>query len=87
MTHPYHPLCGQQVEIIRVRRGIDPDLIIRHLDGYHGAIAASWTSYASAADTLVSEEPPLLDLEGLCHLARRVEQLEERSRHELKDHL
>src|SRR5436309_649542 len=50
VTHPYHPLCGQQVEILRVRRGPDPDLIIRHLDGYHGAIAASWTTYASAPD-------------------------------------
>src|SRR6266567_4198883 len=69
VTHPSHPLCGQQVEIIRVRRGPDPDLIIRHLDGYHGAIAASWTSYASAGEALASEKPPLLDLEGLCHLA------------------
>jgi Family of unknown function (DUF5372) len=85
VTHPHHPLCGQQVEIIRVRRGPDPDLIIRQSDGYHGAIAASWTSYASAAETLASEKPPLLDLEGLCHLARCVEQLEERSRHGLND--
>jgi hypothetical protein len=75
------------VEIIRVRRGPDPDLIIRHIDGYHGAIAASWTSYASAAEPLASEKPPLLDLEGLCHLARYVEHLEERSRHALNDQL
>jgi Family of unknown function (DUF5372) len=87
VIHPHHPLCGQQVEILRIRRGPDPDLIIRHVDGYHGAIAASWTSYASAAETLASEKPALLDLEGLCHLARRVEQLEERSRHALKDQL
>src|SRR5712691_8114706 len=39
VIHPHHPLYGQQVEIIRIRRGADPDLIIRHLDGYHGAIA------------------------------------------------
>jgi len=88
VIHPHHPLCGQQVEIIRVRRGPDPDLIIRHVDGYHGAIAASWTSYASAAaDALASQKPPLLDLEGLCHLAHCVERLEERSRHALKDQL
>ena len=29
VIHPHHPLYGQQVEIIRVRRGPDPDLIIR----------------------------------------------------------
>ncbi len=85
VTHPHHPLYGQQVEIIRVRRGPDPDLIIRHIDGYHGAIAASWTSYASAAGVPVFQTPPLLDLEGLCHLAHCVEHLEERSRHALKD--
>jgi hypothetical protein len=87
VTHPYHPLYGQQVEIIRVRRGSDPDLIIRQSDGYHGAIAASWTSYASAEEALASEKPPLLDLEGLCDLARYVEQLEGRSRHGLNDQL
>lgn len=87
VTHPHHPLYGQQVEIIRVRRGPDPDLIIRHVDGYHGAIAASWTTYASAPDALLCEEPPLLDLEGLCQLARFVEQLRERSRPSLEDRL
>jgi hypothetical protein len=68
------------VEIIRIRRGPDPDLIIRHLDGYHGAIAASWTTYASSPDAGPSEKPPLLDLEGLCQLARVIEQLQERHR-------
>ncbi len=85
VTHPSHPLSGQQVEIIRVRRGPDPDLIIRHLDGYHGAIAASWTTYASAPDALPAEKPPLLDLEGLCQLARFVEQLQERN-HTSEEH-
>jgi len=80
VTHPSHPLCGQQVEIIRVRRGPDPDLIIRHLDGYHGAIAASWTTYASTADVVPCEPPPLLDLDGLCQLAGVIEQLQERQR-------
>ena len=87
MTHPSHPLYGQQVEIIRVRRGSDPDLIIRHLDGYHGAIAASWTTYASTPDTVPSEKPPLLDLEGLCQLARVIELLQERQRFSGKEQL
>jgi hypothetical protein len=85
VTHPHHPLYGQQVEIIRVRRGPDPDLIIRHVDGYHGAIAASWTTYASAPDALPFKEPPLLDLEGICQLARFVAQLQERS-HASEEH-
>src|SRR5438046_10622787 len=87
VTHPHHPLYGQQVEIIRVRRGPDPDLIIRHLDGYHGAIAASWTTYASASGALPAEKPPVLDLEGLCQLACVVEQLQQRSRPSREDRL
>src|SRR5262245_31801246 len=51
VTHPYHPLFGQQVAVIRVRRGVDPDLIIRLPDGYHGAIAASWPDSAGAPVT------------------------------------
>ena len=66
------------MEIIRVRRGPDPDLIIRQIDGYHGAIAASWTTYASISDELVGEKPALLDLEGLLQVARLVEQLAKR---------
>jgi hypothetical protein len=80
VIHPHHALYGQQVEIMRIRRGADPDLIIRHLDGYHGAIAASWTTYASTTEALSTERPPLLDLEGLHQLARLVEHLQERSR-------
>ncbi len=66
MTHPHHPLYGQRVQLVRVRRGPDPDLIIRMPDGYHGAIAASLTDYAGASEAASSvTEPPLLALEGL----------------------
>ncbi len=74
VTHPHHPLYGQRVAVIRVRRGADPDLIIRLPDGYHGAIAASWTDYAGGAhvpeDATVA--PPLLDLVGLARIAEFV---------------
>jgi Family of unknown function (DUF5372) len=75
VTHPHHPLYGDRVQLIRVRRGRDPDLIIRLPDGYHGAIAASLTDYFGAA--LVdsnAEEPPLLLLEGLWQMAQFIEQ-------------
>jgi hypothetical protein len=66
ITHPHHPLRGQRVEIVRSRRGIDPDLIVRLPDGRHAAIAMSSTDYLSSP-----EDPPrataehLLDLGGL----------------------
>jgi len=79
VTHPHHPLHGQRVQIIRIRRGVDPDLIIRLPDGYHGAIAASWTDYAGTA--LVGPdavEPRLLSLEGLWQLAQWISQQQQR---------
>jgi len=66
ITHPHHPLRGQRVEIVRIRRGTDPDLIVVLPDGRHAAVALSSTDYASAP-----ESPPptaakhLLDLDGL----------------------
>ncbi|HEY6411540.1 MAG TPA: DUF5372 family protein [Ktedonobacteraceae bacterium] len=75
VTHPHHPLHGQRVQLIRVRRGPDPDLIIRMPDGYHGAIAASLTDYAGTSEPASNAtEPPLLSLEGLWQIARFIEQ-------------
>jgi Family of unknown function (DUF5372) len=75
VTHPHHPLHGQRVQLIRVRRGPDPDLIIRMPDGYHGAIAASLTDYAGTPEADPSStEPPLLSLEGLWQMAQFIAQ-------------
>jgi uncharacterized protein DUF5372 len=79
VTHPHHPLYGQRVQLIRVRRGSDPDLIIRLPDGYHGAIAASLTDYGGPGDPhLSTTEPPLLSVEGLWQIAQWVAQQRER---------
>jgi len=78
VTHTHHPLHGQRVQLIRVRRGPDPDLIIRMPDGYHGAIAASLTDYTGSSDPdLCTTEPPLLSIEGLWQIARWVRQQRE----------
>src|SRR5438270_5781956 len=70
VTHPHHPLHGQRVQLIRVRRGADPDLIIRLPDGYHGAIAASLTDYNGPPGPDVSTmDPSLLSIEGLWRIA------------------
>ena len=76
ITHPYHPLRGQQVEVIRLRRGSDPDLIVRLPDGLHVAIAMSGTDYAGAPDPdLPVNVPPLLAIEGLRQVAQFIDHL------------
>jgi hypothetical protein len=75
VTHPHHPLYGQRVQIIRVRRGPDPDLIIRMPDGYHGAIAASLTDYAGTSEVDPgAAKPSLLSIEGLWKIAQWISQ-------------
>jgi len=82
VSHPHHPLCGQQVEVIRVRRGADPDLIVRLPDGRHAAIAQSWTTepHRPADDERPAAAAPLLAAEGVRELATLVARLRERGR-------
>lgn len=76
VIHPYHPLYGQQVEIIQIRRGADPDLIVRLPSGLHVAIAMSWTNYARAPDeALPTGAPHLLAISGLRQVAQLIAQL------------
>jgi Family of unknown function (DUF5372) len=80
ITHPHHPLCGQKVPVVGIRRGTHPDLIIRLPDGSHAAVAMNATDYEAASATPVSSapDPPLLALDGL----RQIVQFLERLRHE-----
>ena len=82
VTHPFHPLCGQQVEVVRIRRGADPIIIIRHPDGFHAAIAMSWTDYAASPSSELPSTPPhLLDFDGLCQIAQLIDHIREEGRH------
>jgi hypothetical protein len=72
ITHPYHPLRGHQVEVVGLRRGVSPDLIVRLPDGTHAAVALRSTDFASSSSSAepLAAEPPLLALEGLRQLAQ-----------------
>jgi hypothetical protein len=78
ITHPHHPLYGQRVEVVFVRRGADPDLIVRLPDGEHAAIAQSWTRDEAAPDAPVAGPLRLLDVAGLRQAAQFVAQLRQR---------
>ena len=59
---------------MRIRRGADPDLIIRFPDGLHAAVAMSLTDYATSSE---HEPPPaplhLLDLNGLRQIVQFID--------------
>ena len=83
IIHPHHPLCGQRCEVVFVRRGVDPDLILRLADGTHAAIAMSWTD-AGEGQALSAPQRgsdlPLLDLEGLRQILPLLDQLRQDDR-------
>ena len=81
ITHPFHPLRGQQAEVVRIRRGRDPDLIIRLSNGHHTAVAMSLTDYAlTPALEPSSGPPPLLALEGLRQVVKFIDRLRQEGR-------
>lgn len=58
------------MEVIRRRRGADPDFIVRLPDGRHAAVAMSWTNYAGTTEPLAALAPGLLTLAGLRQLVQ-----------------
>ena len=82
ITHPHHPLYRQRVEVLRIRRGIDPDLIVRLPDGLHGAVAMSWTDYVGDSDLPSDDATPLLTLTGLRDLVALIDQWAQQQRYD-----
>jgi Family of unknown function (DUF5372) len=82
ITHPHHPLRGQQLPIVCIRRGDKPDVIVRLPDGSHAAVALSATDYpADPLPALPSAAAAhLLDLQGLRQLAQLVDDLRQPER-------
>jgi hypothetical protein len=79
LTHPHHPFAGQRVDVIRIRRGPDPDLMVRLPDSTHMAMAMSWSDDATAPPRARPVRTiPLLDPDG----RRQVVQLLDRLRAE-----
>ena len=76
IIHPHHPLYGQQVAIVRIRRGADPDLVVRLPDGTHAAIALRLTDFAAATGAdLPGDATHLLALGGLRQVVQLLERL------------
>lgn len=72
ITHPHHPLNGQKCELIKVRRGPNPVLVVRMPDGKEARLPRDWTDYdaSTAPDSL-------LPIEGLREIIKIIGQLDE----------
>lgn len=71
---------------MRIRRGADPDLIVRLPDGLHAAIAMSLTNYIASSD---HDPPPvpmhLLDFNGLCQVVQLIDHIRQEGRYPAED--
>jgi hypothetical protein len=75
ITHPHHPLRGQQLPIVSVRHGESPDVIVRLPDGSHAAVALRATDYVADPSVPLPSAAAshLLDLQGLRRLAQLID--------------
>ena len=86
ITHPYHPLCGQQVKVIRVCRGADPDITVLLPDGLHVVVSMSWTDYATPQGCASPSSPPhLLDFDGLRQAIQLIDRIRQEGRYPALD--
>jgi hypothetical protein len=82
ITHPHHPLHGQQLPVVCVRHGERPDVIVRLPDGSHAGIALNATDYGvdSSAPLPSACASHLLDLQGLRQMAQFIDVLRQQGR-------
>jgi Family of unknown function (DUF5372) len=82
ITHPHHPLRGQQLPVVNIRHGQNPDVIVCLPDGSHAAVALRDTDAAvtSAADLPAVPATHLLDLGGLRSLAQFIADFRQQGR-------
>src|SRR5438132_638576 len=69
--------------VVFIRRGVDPDLILRLADGTHAAIAMSWTDAGEGQALSAAQngsDLPLLDLQGLRQILHLLGQLRQEDR-------
>jgi hypothetical protein len=77
ITHPFHPLRGQQVEVLSVHdRAGEADLWVSLPDGTTALMAMNATDYATSEATMaMNRTGPRVDWVGLQALGRLLEPL------------
>lgn len=87
IIHPFHPLRGQQVPVVRLQgKEPEPELLIQLPDESFTLIDIGSTDYALSIDdqTPAVNTHHLLDFAGLCQAARLVKRLRAESQQSVK---
>lgn len=83
VTHPHHPLFEQRLELVKLRKGAQPKVVIRLPEGKTAYLPIEYTDYASTVTPDVNRNDDtggenLLDLEGLLRAVNLVNELKKR---------
>lgn len=71
VTHPFHPLHGKKLEIVKAPHAKGSKIVVRLPDGKHCRMPREWTDYdAAKADQASSNHSCLLDVKGLREVAQ-----------------
>jgi hypothetical protein len=77
VTHPYHPLRGQKLELVQIPRRVNSELLVRHPEGRSFRIPRDWTDYnAPQAEQTEASPTHLLDIKGLRELAKIISNID-----------
>ncbi len=81
ITNPIHPLYGQSVKVLSIRRwGNSTRVIISHPQGGTLSLPASETSWEiTSSPSVLEQNQPLFDPKKLLHLSQWVEKLSRRT--------
>jgi hypothetical protein len=75
ITHPHHPLNGQKLELISVRRGPNSVLLVKMLNGVRARLPRDWTDYGcSSLDEASTDPAQFLSIEGLRKIIKIISQ-------------
>jgi hypothetical protein len=70
ITHPFHPLRGQKLELAHVPRKANSKLSVRHPEGRCFSIPREWTDFEAQQDDQAPAPPDRpLDIKGLLEIA------------------
>lgn len=71
VTHVYHPLRGQKLELVHVMRGANSMLVVRHPEGMCIHVPRDWTDFETPqVERTEATDAHLLDINGLCAVAK-----------------
>jgi len=75
ITHPFHPLCGQKIQIVSLKQGWGEDRVFyRQKDGRLTSIPACWTSINEPHPfNVISKGRSVFRFQELLELTRLIE--------------